>query len=187
MQNYRHRTETNSSRGKDWPQQQPEKWIEHASGDRHAQRVVQKSKEQILADVAHSRPAEFAGAHNSGKISFYQRDAATFHRDVRAGPHGDAHVGLSQGRRIVDSIARHRDRAAFFLQPLHDSRFLLGKNFSFELVDSQLPSNVFGSCVAVAREHQQSQPFAFQITNRLWRGWLNWVSNAEQSGNPPIY
>src|SRR5438874_748924 len=81
----------------------------------------------------------------------------------------------------------HRDRAAFFLQPLHDSRFLLGKNFSFELVDSQLPSNVFGSCVAVAREHQQSQPFAFQITNRLWRGWLNWVSNAEQSGNPPIY
>src|SRR5438128_1838279 len=95
--------------------------------------------------------------------------------------------GLSQGRRIVDSIARHRDRAAFFLQPLHDSRFLLGKNFSFELVDSQLPSNVFGSCVAVAREHHQSQPFAFQIANRLWRGWLNRVSDTKQSGNSPVY
>ena len=38
------------------------------------------------------------------------------HRDVGAGAHRDADVGLRQRRRVVDAVARHRDELALALQ-----------------------------------------------------------------------
>src|SRR6266571_1322336 len=55
---HRHRAHRHCGAGEDRRQQQTEEGIEHARSDRNAERVVDKSKEQILLDVAHGRARE---------------------------------------------------------------------------------------------------------------------------------
>ena len=94
----------------------PKSGIEHAGRDRHRQRVEDEGEEQVLADVAHRRAAEPAGADDAVQIALDQRDRGAFHRDVGAGAHRDADLRLRQRRRVVDAVAGHRDDAALVLQ-----------------------------------------------------------------------
>ena len=81
----------------------PKNGAEDAGGERHSERVVDEGKEKILADVPHGRLAKLAGAQNAGEVAFDQRDAATLHGDIGAGPHGDADVGLRERRGVIDN------------------------------------------------------------------------------------
>ncbi len=58
---HRDRGEAHRGGGDHRRQEQAEEGIEHAGGDRHAERVVDEGEEQVLADVAHRRAAT-AGA-----------------------------------------------------------------------------------------------------------------------------
>ena len=60
---------------------------------------------------------------DAAQVAFDQGDAGAFHRDVGAGAHRDADVGLRQRGRVVDAVAGHRDDAAFRLQSLDDRGF----------------------------------------------------------------
>ena len=52
------------------------------------------------------------------EVALHQRDAGALHRDVGAGAHGDADVGLRERRRVVDAVARHRHDPALACEPL---------------------------------------------------------------------
>ena len=49
------------------------------------------------------------------KIAFDERHVRALHRDVGAGSHRDADVGLRERRRVVDAVAGHRDALAALL------------------------------------------------------------------------
>ena len=59
-----------------------------------------------------------------------------FDRDVRAGAHGDADIGLRQRGRIVDAVAGHRDAFAPRLQRLDDRGFLIREHLGLDLIDA---------------------------------------------------
>src|ERR1700726_1158068 len=95
---------------------QPPPGIEHTGRDRDAYRVVDKSEEEILADVAHRRTTETQRTHDPAQVAAHQRHARTFHRDVRPGAHRDSDVGGGERRRVVDPITGHRDHASRLLE-----------------------------------------------------------------------
>ena len=103
----------------------PSNGIEHAGRDRHADGIVDQREEQVLADIAHRRPRQAPGAHDAVEIALDQRDAGAFDRDIGAGAHGDADIGLRQRGRVVHAVARHGDLAALLLQFLDDPRLVL--------------------------------------------------------------
>ena len=70
--------------------------------------VVDERKEQVLPDVLHRRAAEPPRTDDAAQVALDQRDARALHRDVRAGAHRDADVGLGERRRVVDAVSRHR-------------------------------------------------------------------------------
>src|SRR5207245_33389 len=81
-----------------------EERIEHAGGNRHAEGVIDKGEEKILADVAHHGATETDRFGNSHEVAFHQRDAGAFNGNVRSGSHCNSHVRGRQRRRVVDSV-----------------------------------------------------------------------------------
>ena len=77
---------------------------------------------------------------DAAEVALHQRDVRALHRDVGAGAHRDADVGLRQRRRVVDPVARHRHDAAFGLEPLDDVDLLLGQDLGLDLVDAERPA-----------------------------------------------
>ena len=104
-------------------EQQAEKRIQHAGGDRHSHRIVDKREKKILANVAHGRAAERSRADDAAQVAVQQRDSGAFDGDVGSGAHGDADVGLRKRGRVVHAVARHGDDVPFRLQALHDFAF----------------------------------------------------------------
>ena len=99
----------------------------------------------------------------------HQRDAGALHRDVGAGAHRDADVGLRQRRRVVDAVAGHRDACALRLQALDDRRLLLGQHLGLDLVDADGARDGLGGGAVVAGQHHDPQPFGVQRADRLAR------------------
>ena len=90
----------------------------------------------MLRIVARLRRAR---ADDAAQVALDQRDAGALHRDVGAGAHRDADIGLRQRRRVVDAVAGHRDDAALALQALRPRRpSRSGSTSALDLVDAEL-------------------------------------------------
>ena len=61
----RDRTQRHGRGGDDGIQENPRKRIERPRRHRHAQGVIEKGEEQVLADIAHGRPAQPPGADDA--------------------------------------------------------------------------------------------------------------------------
>src|SRR5207244_3815721 len=111
-----------------------EEGIEHAGGDGDSRDVIDKCKEKILANVAHSSSAQLACPDDAAQVAFDQRHARAFYRHVRARAHRYAHVSLREGGRVVDSISRHRHDSPFSLQALHHFALLFWQYFGLNFI-----------------------------------------------------
>src|SRR5262249_21817950 len=131
----------------------PEKRIQNARGNRHSDRVVDKCKKQVLADVAHRRLAQLAGAHNAGEISLDEGDAAAFDRDVGSSAHSNADVGLRKRWGIVDAVAGHGNHSSLLLKLSNHFGFPGGKYLGFELINADLIGDFLRDRAVVTSEH----------------------------------
>src|SRR3546814_3672694 len=75
--------------------------------DRHARRIIDEGKEQILPDIGHGRLAQLARADDPDEITLEQGHARAFHGDVGAMPHRNADIGCRQRRRVIDRSEEH--------------------------------------------------------------------------------
>ena len=71
-----------------------------------------------------------------------QYNIRRFNGDVGPGPDRDAHVGLGQGRRIVDAIAHHGHFLAVLLQLLYFSDLVRRQDLGVHLPDAGLGGGV---------------------------------------------
>ena len=106
-----------------------------------------------MPDIAHRRLAQLPGAGDAQQIALDQRDARTFHRDIGAGTHRDADMGLGQRRSIVNAVAGHRDQSTCVLQLFDDFGFLFRQHFRFDPVYPELPGHGVGRCPVVSSQH----------------------------------
>src|SRR6185436_208002 len=116
--------------------------------------VEPEGEEEVLADVAHYGPAEMACANDTAQVALDQRDGRALHRDIGASAHGNADISCSEGRRIVNAIARHSNPTALFAQVLDDGLFLLGQHIGHDLIDAaDISRHRFCGTTVVASQH----------------------------------
>src|SRR5438128_1993355 len=102
-------------------------------GNRDAGGVVDEGEEQVLPDVAHRCLREPPRTNDANQIAFQEGDAGTLHRDVGAGPHGDADVGCGKRRGVVDAVPGHRDDPPGLLQLDDHGNLLIRKHFCLDI------------------------------------------------------
>ena len=56
-----------------------------------------------------------SASEQAGELGAHQRYIPGVHRNLGTGCHRDAYIGLRKNRRIVYSIANHRDNVSFAL------------------------------------------------------------------------
>ena len=162
-------------------QQQAERGIENACGDRDAGGVVDEGEEQVLADIAHGRLREPPGADDADQIAFQQRDACAFHRNVSARSHGNADFSRRERRRVVDAVAGHRDDPAGLLQFCHHRALLVGQHFRLDVGDAEAFCDGVRRGPVVAGQHDDLDALGRQRFERIRRRRLHGVRNGEQA------
>ena len=75
-------------------------------------------------DVANRRCRQSACPQDASKLTLDQGHLRTFHGNVGAIAHGNADIGGSQRRCVVDAIARHGHACAGALQIMHHARLV---------------------------------------------------------------
>ena len=86
----------------------------------------------------------------------HQDDLALLERRITAaGSHRHRNVGRSEARRIVHAVAHHGDLVALFPKSLDGRHFVLRREPSFDLVNSDLARHRFGGVAPVAGEHNR--------------------------------
>ena len=117
----------------------------------------------------------------------HERDAGALHRDVGAGAHRDADVGLREGRRVVDAVAGHGD--AFARLPAGASRPPPSAPAAHPLRRDR--------CRRTARPPRRSsrlspvsmttpKPFVVQRPDRFARRRLDRIGDADEPGGPAV-
>ena len=124
-----------------------------------------------------------ARARDAGEIAFDQRDAGALHRDIGAGAHGDADIGLGERRRVVDAVAGHGDDAAFAAQPPHDRVLLLGQHLGLDLGDAELARRPPAAVVRLSPVSMTMRmPSARRAAKRRRRCRLDRIGDRDDAG-----
>ncbi len=140
------------------------------SGNRH--NIVDKSPEKILPNFAEGGTAQAqSGGHIAQGIP-HQQDISGFRGDFGARLEGDAHIGLGQGRGIVDPVADHADDLSLamvvlemgdrrcFVRWFNLGKYLLGWN-------AQRGGDAVGGFRPIAREHHHPNALGLQLLDHF--------------------
>ncbi len=82
-----------------------------------------------------------------------KRDVSRFGRDVGARSHRDADVRSRQRRRVVQSVANHRDAEAFGLEMRDSVNLAVWKHLGDHATNAGLARNGFGRLASIACQH----------------------------------
>ena len=96
-----------------------------------------------------------------------QDDAGRFDGNVGAGPDGDAHVGLHQGRRVVDAVADHRHELTLPLHLAHLIDLLRRQDLGEDLLNAEVGRDAPRRRPVVASEHDHLDAALFETPYRL--------------------
>ncbi len=102
-----------------------------------------------------------------GGIGIEVDHVAGLARGLRAGVHGDADIGLSQGRRIVGAVAAHGDELALGLLGADELELLLRRRLGEEIVDAGLRRDGGRGHRVVAGDHDGADAHAAQLGEAL--------------------
>jgi hypothetical protein len=84
-----------------------------------------------IADIGEDGAAFFYRGDDAREVAVEQHHVGGFARQVGAtAAHGDADVGLPQGRCVVHAVARHGDNRPLLFQRADDAHFLFRKDAS---------------------------------------------------------
>ena len=123
-----------------------------------------------------------ARARDPAQVALHERDAGALDRDVGAGAHRDADVGLRERGRVVDAVARHRHDVA--AAPAARARPRALCSGSTSAMTSSMPSRArhrLRGRAVVAGQHHDAQPVGAQRAQRLGRRRLDRIGDGEHA------
>src|SRR5690625_4740207 len=97
---------------------------EYTCSDRHAQCVIDQSKEEVLTYIPHRFVAQVFGFYNPLQVPFHQGDHRALNRHIRSGTHGNTDITLCECRSVVNSVARNGNHLPLLLKPFHFIQFI---------------------------------------------------------------
>src|SRR5688500_10573368 len=96
------RAECHGRAREDRAEQKSRRGKEHPRGDRDSNDVVDERPEQVLTHRAHRAARELDRRRDAGEIATQKRDVARVDRDIGSPADGDADIGPSERRGVID-------------------------------------------------------------------------------------
>jgi hypothetical protein len=106
------RIDDNADRGKGHGRSGKDRRQDAESCERDADEVVDEGPAEILPDCPSGFRRDIECGWNQTQVGPHQGDRRGFTRGICSAGHGDAEIGGSQGRRIVQAVADKGDMAA---------------------------------------------------------------------------
>jgi len=98
---------------------------------------------RMLSNTTRHAPL-FNGVKDTGEVIIGNDHVSRFLRDVRARfSHGYPDMGSLEGRRIIDSVTRHRHDISVLLQLLYDPEFVFRSDAGIDRYGFHAPKQVF--------------------------------------------
>lgn len=112
-------------------------------GQENGHKVQGHGKGHVAPDGPHHPLGQPEQVGQLLNVVAYQGDVRRVHGDVAAHPaHGDAHMGLLQGRGVVDPVPDHADRLPRLLAVVDVAELILRQAAGADGLDAQLPGDV---------------------------------------------
>ncbi len=143
------------------------------SGERAA------SDQQLLAD--------FHDLDELGGIGIEIDHVAGFLGGLRAGVHGYADIGLSEGGSVVGAVAGHGDEFAFGLLALDQRHFVFGLGFGEKIVDSGLAGDGRGGERVVAGDHHGANAHGAEVVETLAHAAFDDVGEGDDAEHAAVF
>jgi hypothetical protein len=101
--------------------------------------------------------------------------------------HRDAEAGSRHGRRIVDPVTDHGDRAVLRDQFLDRPDLVLGQELGMDLIDADLARDRLGGRPIVAGQHDQMLDAARpDVADHPRCLWPHRIRHRDQAADPPL-
>ena len=146
-------------------------------GQRDRGHVVGEGPEQVALDRGQraARQPDRVGGHP--QVAADEREVTGLDRDVGAGAHGQAQVGLRERRGVVDAVPDHGDRPALVLQPADDVHLVARQHLGDHLLDPDLGRHRPRHGLVVAGQQDRGEPEVAQLTDGVRRRRLDRVGH----------
>ena len=136
--------------------------------------------------LSQRRTRQLHRAHNIVGITSHQHDVCAFHGHIGTGPDRKAHIGLGQGRRIIDAIPDHSDSFSLRLKLFHLVGLLAGKHIGEHDVDTQFLGHAPRGTLIVAGEHGDLDALVMQPGNRGLGRRTRRIGDRDQAYKNPL-
>jgi hypothetical protein len=165
-----------------------EQWIEQTnSGQDDTDAVDRDRAHEIDDDDAVAAACQHQRVHERHEVITDEHHVRALTRDIRPRAHRHAHAGLHEGRRVVDTIAHHRDGSAFRQERLDALSLVVREEIGVDRVDTDLLGNDFGDGLAIAGDKESSQAHRFDRGHggtRLATHNVLHIDRAEEATSP---
>ncbi len=140
-----------------------EQRVEEAEGSEDdAERVDADRAGEVLPDDS-ARPSRDGKRFDEAfKVVSEQHHVGALLRHVRAGPHGDTDIGLSQRRGVVDAVADHGDDTLLRHEGIDAFQLVLRQQFRFDLPDAESSADCARHALGVTRQQNGPNAHALQ-------------------------
>src|SRR5262249_9124100 len=142
--------------------------------------VVGEGPEEIALDRRERPASEAECICGSAQVTRHERDVTGLDRDVGAGTHGEAELGLRKRRCVVDAVTDHCDTVPLCLQTLDRSGLRARIDLGNDALDPDLCSDALGGRTRIARQQHGCEPKGLQLADRLRARRLYAVAEAER-------
>src|SRR5437868_4596692 len=157
-----------------------------AGCDRNTEGVVDKSEEEILANVAHDSAAKSDGLFDASQVAFDQRNVGAFHRHVGAGAHGNPDVGRDERGCVVDPVSGHRHDVPSLAQLPNALVFVLRFDTSLNLIDAEFFCHGSCSTFVIPGEHDNFDSEPMKMLDHIQRRFLNRIRDRKDASAATI-
>ena len=119
---------------------------------------------------------------NGADLRVHEDDVSRFYGRIGTAVHSRADIGTGQDRCIVDAVTDEHDRAVLFAKFIQLTDLILRQEFSPNVIDSRLRSDVIGSLLRIAGKHGRRNPQAGNGLDGIDSVFFQRVGNDDSSG-----
>jgi hypothetical protein len=158
----------------------------HSMRNGYTDAVYHKSTDEVLHDNGATTTGDAQGVNEFGEITSNEDDICALFRHIGARAHRDSDTCLDQGRRVIDSIANHRDVTVLCSQFASPFCFLLGQEFPNLLVNAEVMSNRRRNTLRISAQENYLQAHFSQSCDRSLGFGPEDIGNADTPQHSPF-
>jgi len=161
--------------------------IEDTTGEGEGDNIVHESPDKVELNSCDGDIAEVEEGDDVNEGVADENSISGFDSDFSSSAQSDTDVGLSESRAVIHTVTNESDLMAFFLELLDDTRLVLGKllseNILLRIRDTNLVGHTVSGVLVITSDHHGSDSTAFELGNEVSTFGLGFIGKCDTDAN----